>query len=105
MHEQVVGIREHELHSCGPGLVGRHGLERAVGADGHERRRVDGTVRRGNAPDARCRPAGLVHDLEAEGGLRAQPPPQWPQWSAHTSMKFTIHHIFVIFSTTAKYWF
>ena len=42
---QVEGVAEDDLRARGGELLGRHRLDRAVGADRHEGRRVDPAVR------------------------------------------------------------
>ena len=47
------GIAEHDLRAERLEFLGRHRLDRAVGADRHEGRRVDHAARQVQAPEAR----------------------------------------------------
>ena len=53
VHEHVVRVDEHELHSGRRGRALVHVLERGVRPDGHEARRVDDAVR-GVDPGPTC---------------------------------------------------
>mmetsp|Transcript_47540 Transcript_47540/g.154440 ORF Transcript_47540/g.154440 Transcript_47540/m.154440 type:complete len:409 (+) Transcript_47540:73-1299(+) len=72
VHHEVVRVAELQLHAAGGRLGIRHALERGVRADGNEAWRVDDSVRRVDAADARLRAglARLVQDLEAEARWR-----------------------------------
>ena len=50
---QMEGVAEHDLRAEAFELLGRHRLDRAVGAHRHERRRLDHAVRELEAPAAR----------------------------------------------------
>ncbi len=65
---QVVGVGEHHLGAGGAHLVGRQGLDGAVGAHRHEGRRLDQSVRRREAARAGGSGAGL--EAVAERRLR-----------------------------------
>ena len=46
---EVIGVAEHDLGAQTNKLLGRHGLDRAIGADGHENRGLNHTVRQAQA--------------------------------------------------------
>ena len=54
VHEHVVRVDEHELHSGRRGRALVHVLERGVRPDGHEARRVDDAVRGVDPADLWC---------------------------------------------------
>ena len=57
---QVKGVAEHDVRAEPFELLGRHRLDRAVGAHGHEGRRLDHAVRELEAPAARGADACLT---------------------------------------------
>ena len=60
---QVKSVAEHDFGAYALEILGGHGLDRAVCADGHERRRLDGAA--GELEPAAPRRAVLRQELEA----------------------------------------
>ena len=60
--EQVEGVAEHHFRAEVSQLPGQHALHRTVGADRHERRRLDRSTREGHAATPRA--AVLAQQLE-----------------------------------------
>ena len=59
---EMEGVAEHDLRADVDQLIRRHGLDRAISADRHEHRRLDGTVGQVQATAAR----GAVGGEEVE---------------------------------------
>src|SRR5690606_13107985 len=66
--EQVEGVAEDDLRAGVAHLLRQHALDRAVGADGHERRRLDHAAREGQAAAAGGAVGGDEVELHAGHG-------------------------------------
>ena len=61
---EVVGVAEEHLAAGCARVVGRHGFERAVSADGHEGRRLNRAVGRRHFPRARADRSAFEFELQ-----------------------------------------
>ena len=62
---QVKGVAENDLTAKRGEFLRRHGLDRAVSADRHERGRLDGPPGKGESPAARGAVAGQQFELHS----------------------------------------
>ena len=69
---QMKSVAEHDLRPSGTQFLGRHGLHRAIGADGHERRGVDASMR--ELEHAAARAVSAMRDAELHRSISMASP-------------------------------